>query len=124
MWQLFYPSSLRVVQPFFESAHYDLVNSLGLSISLRISWNGIPICDTKITTVSPKGFAVELKAIVRDEGTKDLEPCDDVFLDKSLGIYVSDICQRFSLYPIGKVVSADQQISLVSCCYREKANDI
>ena len=104
MRQLFYPSSLRVIQPFLESIHYDLINSLSLSISLRISWNGIPACDTEITIISPEGFAVELKAIVRDEGMKDPELCDNIFLNKFLGIYVLDICQRFSFNPLGEVI--------------------
>ena len=104
MRQLFYPSSLRVIQPFLESIHYDLINSLSLSFSLRISWNGIPACDTEITIISHEGFAVELKAIVRDEGMKDPELCDNIFLNKFLGIYVLDICQRFSFNPLGEVI--------------------
>ena len=95
------------LQHFLESVHYDLVNSLGLSISLRISWNGIPICDTKITTVSPKGFANKLKPVVRDESTRDLELGDDVFPEKLFGINVFDIRQGFSFYPFGEIVRAD-----------------
>ena len=120
MGQLFYPYSLRIIQPFLEFVHYDLVNSLSLSIFLRISWSGIPVCDSKITIVSLEGFAVELKAIVQDKGTRDPEPCDNVFSNKFLGIYVSNICQRFSFNPLGEVVRADQQISLVSYCFRER----
>ena len=124
MGQFFYPSTHRVIQPFLEFVHYDLVNSLSLSISLRINWNGIPVYDSKITIVSSEGFAVELKAIIRDEGTRDPEPCDNVFPNKFLGIYVSDICQSFIFNPFGEVVRADQQISLISYCFRERANDI
>ena len=124
MGQIFYPSSFHVIQPFLESVHYYLVNSLGLSIYLRISWSEIPICDSKITTVSLKRFPIKLKAIVWDEGMKDPEPCDNIFRNKFLGIHVLNICQRFSFNLLGEVVCANQQISLVSYCFRERANNI
>ena len=107
MGQLFYPYSLRIIQPFLEFVHYDLVNSLSLSIFLRISWSGIPVCDSKITIVSSEGFAVELKAIIRDEGTRDPEPCDNVFPNKFLGVQVSDIRQGLNFNLFSKVVCAD-----------------
>ena len=106
MWQLFHLFSLRIIQPLLESAHYDLVNSLGLSIPLGISWGGISIRNSKITTVSLEGFTIELKAIIRDEGTRDLEPSDNVFPNKFLGIYIPDICQGFSLNLFSEIVRA------------------
>ena len=107
MWQFFHQSSFHIIQPFLEFVHYDLVNSLSLSIFLRISWSGIPVCDIEITTVSPEGFVVELKVIVRDSGTRDPEPCENIFPNKFLGIYVPNICQRFSFNQFGEVVCVD-----------------
>ena len=92
MRQLFYPSSLRVIQPFLESIHYDLIDNLGLSIPLWISRGGITILNAQVTTVPLKGFVIKLKTIVRDEGMKDPKPSDNVFSNKSLGIHVPDIC--------------------------------
>ena len=92
MWQLFYPFSLLVIQPLLKSTHYDLVNNLGLSIPLGISWGRISIRNSQITTVSPKRFAIKLKAIVLDKGMRDPEPCDNVFPNKFLGIHAPDVC--------------------------------
>ena len=68
VWQLFHPFSHRIIQPLLESIHYDLINSLGLSIPLGVSRGGISICNSQITTVPPKGLAIKLKAIIRDQG--------------------------------------------------------
>ena len=46
-----------------ESIHYDFVYNFDLSISLGISWGGVPIRNPKIITVSPKRFAIKLKVI-------------------------------------------------------------
>ena len=54
-----------------------------------------------------KAKSIKLKAIVRDEGTRDPKPCDNVFPDKLLGVYVSDIHQGFSFNPLSEVVRAD-----------------
>ena len=43
MWQLFYLFTLGIVQPLFESIHYDLIDNLNISIPLWISRGGIPI---------------------------------------------------------------------------------
>ena len=108
MWQLFHPFSLRIIQPFFESIYYDLVNSLILSIPLGISWYRVSIHNSQIAAISPEGFAIKLKAVVQDEGVKDPEPDDNVFPKKFPGIYVFDIRQGLSFNPFGKVVRADQ----------------
>ena len=55
---------------------------------------------------------------------RDLESYDNVFLDKLLGVHISDIRQGLSFNPLSKVVRADQQIPFVSCCLRERINDI
>ena len=74
MWQLFHPPSLCVIQPFLESIHYDLVNSLGLPIPLGVGWGRISIRDPQFTTIPPKGLTIKLKTIVRDEGVRDPKP--------------------------------------------------
>ena len=102
MGQIFYPSSFHVIQPFLESVHYDLVNSLGLSISLGISGSGILACNSKVTIVSLERFAIKRKAIVQDEGTKDPKLGDNVFPNILLGIYISDIRQELSFNPLSK----------------------
>ena len=107
MRQFFHPSSLRIIQPLLESIHYDLVNSLSLSIPLGISWDRISIRNSQVITVSLEGFAIKLKAIIRDEGTRDPEMCDNVFPSKFLGIHIPDICQGLSFNPLSKVVRID-----------------
>ena len=47
--------------------HYDLIESLGLSIPLWISRGGISIHNSQVTTVPFESFAIKLKTIVRDE---------------------------------------------------------
>ena len=92
MWQFFHSFSLHIIQPFLESIHYDLINSLGLSISLKISWGKISIRNSQFIAVSPKGLTVKLKTIIRDEGMSDPELGNNVFLNKLLSIHISDIC--------------------------------
>ena len=62
--QLLNPSSFGVIQPLFKSVHDDLVNSLGLPISLRISWSGISVLYTQVGIVLSESFAVKLKTII------------------------------------------------------------
>ena len=103
MWQFFYPFSLCIIQPLLESFHYDLVNGLGLITPLGIGWGS----DSQVTTVSLKRFAIELNAVVRDEGMRDSESGDNVFLNKLLGVHVLDVCQGLSFNLFGEVVCAD-----------------
>ena len=91
MWQFFHPFSFRVVQALLEPVH-DFVNSLGLSIPLGVSWGRIFIRNSQVTAVSSERFAIKLKAIVRDEGMKDLKPGDNIFPNKIFGIHIPDIC--------------------------------
>ena len=88
---LFYPLSLGVVQSLFKSVHYDLVNSLSLSISLQISRSGIPILYTQIKTIFPEGFAIKLKTIIRDECIKNPESSYNVLLDEPFDINISNV---------------------------------
>ena len=61
---IIHPSSLHIIQPFFQPIDYDLINSLDLSISLGVGRSGILICNSQVTTVSPKGLAIKLKAVI------------------------------------------------------------
>jgi len=96
--------SLRIIQSLLKSTHYDLINSLGLSVPLEVSWGGIPIRNSQVATIPPKGLAIKLKSIIRDECIRDPKLSDNVFPNKSLGIYIPDICQWLSFDPFGKVI--------------------
>ena len=80
---------------------------------------GISICYAQVTTIPPESFAIELKIVVRDEGMRDFEPSDNIFLNKSLGIHNPDICQWFNFNPFGEVIRADQQIPLIPTALRK-----
>ena len=124
MRQLFHPFFLHIIQLLLESIHYNLVNSLDLSIPLGISWGRISIHNSQVTTVSLERFAVKLKVIVRDKCTKDPKPCDNVFPNEFLGIHVPNIYQWLSFNLFSEVFRADQQISLVPCCLGKRTNNI
>ena len=49
---------------------------------------------------------------------------DNIFPNQSLGIHVPDICQWFNFNPLGEVIHADQQPSLIPCCLREMSYNI
>ena len=85
------PSSLLIIQLLFQSINYDLVNSLDLSISLGVSRNGIPVCNSQVTAVSLEGLTIKLKVIIRDEGMRDPKSSNDVFPDKLLSIHIPDV---------------------------------
>ena len=68
----------------------------------------------QVRTVLPKDFVIELKTIIRDKGIGNPESSNDILLDKSVDIYISDISQRFSFDPLSKIIHADQQILFVS----------
>ena len=55
---------------------------------------------------------------------RDPEPGNNVFPDKLLGVHVPDVYQGFSLNLFSKIISADQQIPLVSHGLEERANYI
>ena len=120
MWQLFHPFSLCVVQPLFKSTHYDLIDSFNLPIPL----GGISICYTQVIAIPPEGFVIELKTVVRDEGTRDSKLSNNIFPNKSLGIHIPNICQWFNFNPFGEVIRANQQIPLIPCCLREMTYNV
>ena len=124
MWQLLYPSSLGVIQSFLKPIDNDFVDSLGLSISLRINWGWVPVCDPQFATVSSEGFAVKLESIIWNEGSRDPESCNNVSQNEFLSICVSDVGQWLSFNPFGEVIYVDHQIPLISCCLGEGAYNI
>ena len=52
------------------------------------------------------------------------EPGDNIFLDKFLGFHISNVRQGFSFDPFGEIICANQQISLVTCCFGKRAINI
>ena len=92
MWQLFHPFFLCIVKPFFEPTHYDLIECFSLSIPLLICQGGISIYYAQATAIPSESLAIELKTVVRDEGTRDSKLSDNIFSNKSLGIHIPDIC--------------------------------
>ena len=111
MWQLFHPPFFGVIQSLFKSVHDDLVNSLSLPVSLRISWSEISILYTQIRTVFPESFAVKLKAIVRDEHVRNPESCNNVLPNEPFDVYVPDISQGLSFYPLAQYLSPIEQMA-------------
>ena len=107
MWQLFHPFSLRIIQPFLKSIHYDFIDNLVLSIPLEVSRGGISIRNPQITTISPESLAIKLQAIVRDKGMRDPEPSYNILLNKFLGIHVPDVGQWLNFNPLGEVICVD-----------------
>ena len=88
----FPPIFPRIIQSLLESIHYDLIDNLSLSIPLRIIWGGIHVRNSQVTIVPSEGFVINLKTIVRDKGMGDFKPSDNIFLNKSFGIHILDIC--------------------------------
>ena len=64
MWELFHPSPLCLIQPLFQSIHYDLVHGLGLSISLGVGGSGIPVSDPKLAAILSEVLVIKLEAVV------------------------------------------------------------
>ena len=124
VWQLFHLFFICVIQPFFEPTHYDLIDCFSLSISLWICRGGISICYAQVTAIPLEGIAIKLKTIIRDECMRDPKPSDNVFPNKYRSIHIPDICQRLSFNPLGEVILADQQPSLIPYCLRERSNNI
>ena len=60
---VFHPLSLYFIQSFLESIHYDLIDSLNLSIPLWICQGGISVCYAQVTAIPPEGFAIKLKPL-------------------------------------------------------------
>ena len=108
MWQLFHLSFLRIIHSLFQPIDYDFINSLALSIPLGVGRSGISVCNSEVTTVSPEGFTIKLKAVIRDEGMRDSKSSNDVLLDKFLSIHIPDVGQWLCFDPFGEIVYANQ----------------
>ena len=91
MGEFFHPFSLCIIQPLFYPVNYDFIYSLGLLVSLGVGRSGISVRNSKVAVVFPKGLAIKLKAIVRDEGARNSEVCNDVSPDEFLCIHVPDV---------------------------------
>ena len=52
------------------------------------------------------------------------EASDNGLPEKLLYVYILNIRQRLSFNPFGEIVYADQQIFLISRCFRKQANNI
>ena len=78
----------------------------------------------------PKSQQYLLKALLSnwrplfEMRVRDSKPSGNIFPNKSLGIHVPDIHQWFSFNSLGEVIRADQQISLIPCCLRERTYNV
>ena len=108
MWQLFHSSSLRIIQPLFQPIDHDLINSLGLSISLEVGRSEIPICNSQVITISPESLTIKLKVVIQDEGMRDPKSSNDVPPDKLLSIHILDVGRGLCFDPFGEIDYTDQ----------------
>ena len=86
--------------------------------------SGISVCDPKVTAEFLEVFTIKLETIVRDEGVRGSKACNDVFPNEFLGIHIPDVGQRFSLHPLGEIISSDYYVSLIPCCFGERTDNI
>ena len=91
-----------------------------MSIPLRVGWYRVSVDNPQFTAIFPKGLAVKLEAIVRDQGVWGPELGDDIFLDKLLDIDIPYVCQRFSLDLFREVIGADEKKLLVPGSFGER----
>ena len=124
MWEPFHPSPLCLIQPLFQSAHYDLVHGLGLSIFLGVGRSGIPVSDPKLAAILSEILAIKLETVVQDECVWSSEVCNNVFPNEFLGIHVPDVGQRFSLHPFGEVISSNYYVSIIPYSFGERTDNI
>ena len=124
MWELFHPSPLCLIQPLFQSIHYDLVHGLGLSISLGVGGSGVSVSDPELAAILPEVLAIKLETVVRDECVWSSEAGNNVLPDEFLGIHVPNVGQRFSLHPFSEVIGSNDYVSLVPCSFGERTDDI
>ena len=91
MWQLLYPSFLGVILSFLKPIDDNFVGSFSLPISLGISWSRVPVRDPYFGAVFFESPAIELEPVVRDKGSRDPKSCNNISLDESFSIYISDV---------------------------------
>ena len=84
-------------------------------------WSIYSLC--QVTAISSEGFTVILKSIIRDEGSGDSKPGDNV--PKELfDVHIPDIRQSLSFNPLSEIISVDQQIPLIRYCFSERPHNI
>jgi len=66
-----------------------------------------------------KGFVVKLKTVIWDQSMRNSKPSDNALSDESFGIHVPNIGKGLDFYPLGKVVRADEEPSLVPYSLRK-----
>ena len=99
-------------------------HGFGLSVSLGVGRSGIPVGDPKLAAILPEVLAIKLKTVVRDECVWGSEACNNVFPNEFLGIHIPDVGQRFNLHPLGEIISSDYYVSLISCRFGERTDNI
>ena len=52
------------------------------------------------------------------------EACNNIFPNEFLGVHIPDVGQRFSLHPFGEIIGSNDYISLISCSFGERTDNI
>ena len=84
-------SPFCLIQSFLQPIKDCFVGGLGLPVSLWVCRGNVVVPDSKFNTISPESFVVELCSIVRYEGIRYAELCDNVPPHEFLHVLVSDI---------------------------------
>lgn len=79
-----------------SSLHFNLftnrlVSSFSLSVTLWVEGSRVLVSDTKLSTVSSESIAVKLESVIRNQNLRYSKLCHNVFPDKPLDVYVSDV---------------------------------
>ena len=72
-----------------------------------------------LLAISSESFIIKLETVVRDQGVRNFESSDDIFLNKFLGINVSNVCQWLSFDPFCEIIHVDKKKSSVPCRFRK-----
>ena len=99
-------------------------HDFGLSVSLGVGRSGILVGDPKLIVILPEVLAIKLKTVVWDECVWSSEACNNNFPNEFLGVHIPDVGQRFSLYPFGEIIGSNDYISLISCSFGERTDNI
>ena len=115
---------LSLFWSLLQTIHNNFVCDLRLAITLQMWWGGIFVFYPQITTVSLKGLTVKLKSIIRDKSVWNPKPRHNISPHESFYIMISNICQGFSPYPFGKIISSNKKIPSMPCRLREWPNNV
>ena len=124
MWQFFNPSTLCFIQPLLKPINYDLIDCFSLSIPLQIGQGWIYVPNAQLTTISPKGFTIKLKHVIRDKGTRNYKSGYNILPNKLLCINISNVGQWLSFNPLCEVISSNQKPSPVPHSPEEWSHNI